>query len=277
MNYYPFHIGDYAAHTAHLTPIEDIAYRRCLDAYYLREGALPHEPFEIARLIRMRDEIDAVKQILTEFFTHGEFGWIHARCDEEIERMQDKQAKARASAEASVNARRAKAEQKPSERLTDVQRTLNERSTDVELPTPTPTPTPIDLNTGASAKRGKPAIVSKPESVPDSVWHDFTAIRKTKRAPLTQTALDGIEREANKAGIDLATALQECCARGWQGFKADWYQRASLNGSRATGEPAWRTEQRERIQQAVPSIAARPARTDYIDAEVSHAAPRLLG
>jgi uncharacterized protein YdaU (DUF1376 family) len=41
MNYYPFHVGDYAAHTAHLEPMEDLAYRRMLDAYYLRESPLP--------------------------------------------------------------------------------------------------------------------------------------------------------------------------------------------------------------------------------------------
>lgn len=28
MHYYNFHIGDYASHTRHLSPIEDIAYRR---------------------------------------------------------------------------------------------------------------------------------------------------------------------------------------------------------------------------------------------------------
>ncbi len=62
----------------------------------------------------------------------------------------------------------------------------------------------------------------KPEAVSDSVWSDFLAIRKAKRAPLTQTALDGIQREASKAGMGLADALALCCARGWQGFKADW-------------------------------------------------------
>ena len=35
MNYYPFHVGDYIAHTAHLHPLEDIAYRRMLDLYYM--------------------------------------------------------------------------------------------------------------------------------------------------------------------------------------------------------------------------------------------------
>ncbi len=132
MNYFPFHVGDYAAHTSHLEPMEDLAYRRMLDAYYLREGPLPSDAIEIARLIRLRNNMDEIESVLVEFFVLTDSGWSHARCDAEISKMQDKQAKARASAEASVNARKASA-----------QRTLNERSTNAQLPTPTPTPTPI--------------------------------------------------------------------------------------------------------------------------------------
>jgi hypothetical protein len=51
---------------------------------------------------------------------------------------------------------------------------------------------------------------------------DFLEIRKAKKAPLTDTAIDGIEREAAKAGITLAAAIKICCERSWQGFKADW-------------------------------------------------------
>jgi hypothetical protein len=58
--------------------------------------------------------------------------------------------------------------------------------------------------------------------VTDSVWQDWISLRKAKRAAVTQTALDGIEREALKAGVSLQTALETCCARGWTGFKADW-------------------------------------------------------
>jgi uncharacterized protein YdaU (DUF1376 family) len=148
MNYYPFHLGDYTAHTAHLEPLEDLAYRRMLDAYYLREGPLPIDPTDVARLIRMRGHLAEVQSVLDEFFTQTDDGWRHPRCDEEIERMQDKQAKARASAAASVNARKAKAQPTPSEGKANAERTLNDRSTDVELPTPTPTPTPTSIPNG---------------------------------------------------------------------------------------------------------------------------------
>jgi len=74
----------------------------------------------------------------------------------------------------------------------------------------------------ASAQRAKPAVVTQPEGVSDLVWQDFLAVRKANRAPLTQTALDGIAREASKAGITLAKALSICCTRGWRSFNAGW-------------------------------------------------------
>lgn len=68
-----------------------------------------------------------------------------------------------------------------------------------------------------------------PEGVDPKVWNDFQAIRKAKRAPLTDTALEGISREAEKAGLTLEAALRMACERGWQGFKAEW-----LGGAGAT-------------------------------------------
>jgi len=139
MNYFPFHVGDYMAHTAHLEPLEDLAYRRLLDLYYLRESPLPADVAELARLIRLRSSVQEIEAVLGEFFSLTDEGWSHVRCDAEISKMQDKQQKARASAQASVNARSANA-----------QRTLSIRSTDAELPTPTPTPTPIEEEANAS-------------------------------------------------------------------------------------------------------------------------------
>ena len=51
---------------------------------------------------------------------------------------------------------------------------------------------------------------------------DWLAVRKAKRAALTQTALDDVVAEAGKAGISVAQAVRICAARGWQGFRASW-------------------------------------------------------
>lgn len=64
--------------------------------------------------------------------------------------------------------------------------------------------------------------VATPSGVSDSVFQDFKKLRTAKKSPLTQTALDGITREAAKGGISLSTALEMCCERGWVGFKSEW-------------------------------------------------------
>jgi hypothetical protein len=63
---------------------------------------------------------------------------------------------------------------------------------------------------------------STPDGVSDSVWQDFQKLRTKLKAPITPTALAGINREAGKAGISLNDALQMCCERSWRGFEADW-------------------------------------------------------
>lgn len=91
MNYYPFHIGDYAAHTAHLSWEEDCAYRRMLDWYYLNEKALPAEISKVARLVRMPDSMQAIQVVLEEFFVLSEAGWHNKRADQELTNMLAKQ------------------------------------------------------------------------------------------------------------------------------------------------------------------------------------------
>lgn len=76
-----------------------------------------------------------------------------------------------------------------------------------------------------ATKRKRVSNVQKPESVSEQVWEDFSALRTKRRAPITETALRGIQREAEKAGISLEAALSTCCERGWQGFKASWYEK----------------------------------------------------
>lgn len=56
---------------------------------------------------------------------------------------------------------------------------------------------------------------------------DWLAIRKAKRAPLTETALEAVKREAEIAGLTLAQAVKESAERGWQGFKAEWLKNAN--------------------------------------------------
>lgn len=66
---------------------------------------------------------------------------------------------------------------------------------------------------------------------------DYIALRKSHRAPITQTALKGIEREANNAGLSLEQALTICCERGWRGFNAGWLHPDRGNRPAASPKP----------------------------------------
>ena len=79
-------------------------------------------------------------------------------------------------------------------------------------------------------KRREEKIVntlSPPIGVDEQVWQDFQKLRKAKKAPVTQTVVDGIRKEADKAGLTLGEALEICCKRGWQGFDASWLANGS--------------------------------------------------
>jgi hypothetical protein len=71
-------------------------------------------------------------------------------------------------------------------------------------------------------KKERATSVAPPIGVSNSVWQEFKTLRKAKRAPITQRAIDAISSEAQKIGWTLEKALEECVVRGWQAFKADW-------------------------------------------------------
>ena len=102
MNYVERHFGDWARDTAHLSMLEDGAYNRLCDLYYVRETPLPKDLPACCRLVRAvsKPERDAVRSVLEEFFYEAEDGWRHKRCDEEIDRFRAKSGKAAASANA---------------------------------------------------------------------------------------------------------------------------------------------------------------------------------
>lgn len=123
MNYYERHIGDYLKDTSHLSLLEHGVYTRLLDVYYTREGGIPAD--QAARLVgaRSQEEREALEIVLREFFVLFEGFYKQTRCEREIARYQDKQAKAKRSADARWNA------DKPHcEGITNAVRTNSERN-----------------------------------------------------------------------------------------------------------------------------------------------------
>ncbi len=119
MHYYQFNIGDYASHTRSLNLLEDLAYRRLLDEYYLHERPFNECTTTVARQIGMRDHEDAVRYVLETFFVLTDLGWENKRAEEEIARFKSK-------SESASKAGKASAERRLNGRSTDVQLTNNQ-------------------------------------------------------------------------------------------------------------------------------------------------------
>lgn len=97
------------------------------------------------------------------------------------------------------------------------------------------------------AKRSN--LAARPDDVSEEVWKDYQTLRKAKRAPVTDTVINGLRREAGAAGITLEQAMTFCIERGYQGFKADWYKNAANVGGRPQRDTTrfaheWRQEDR---------------------------------
>lgn len=245
MHYYQFNIADYQSHTKHLTPIEDICYRRLLDWQYMHEKPISSDINSVCRLLMLRDYSTDVEQVLSEFFTLTESGWVNNRAFEEIEQFRDKSKKASEAGKASAAKRSLKNESANNQQHTrEKEHSLNDRSTNVQ---PTINQEPLTIKPSKEKiikKEIDPGLKKLLHDVDDQVIKDFSVLRKQKKAPVTESAVNGLRREAAIAGIDLQTALIECCKNGWQGFKAEWYQKAQA-------PPVYQTRQQ------IASVAAR--------------------
>ena len=200
MHFYSFNIGDYISHTKHLSDLEDLAYRRLLDLYYLHERTLNEDVSLVARKINMKDNVPEVKIVLEEFFIlEVGKGWTNPRADIEIEKYQSKVQSAIRAGKASALAR------------------SNASSTTVQ-----PNNKQETINNKQETYNNK--TLKRPRNVSKKTWDDFLIHRKNKKATLTETALKGIKNEVKKTSISLEDALVMCQARGWQSFKSDWVE-----------------------------------------------------
>ena len=122
MHYYQHNIADYRKDTIHLTLLEHGCYRQLIDQYYLNEDPLPLDLTKVFRLLNARsdDEQTAIKNVINDFFTETENGFIHTRCDLEIQYYRDRIELASKAGKASAVKR------KSNDRATDVQQTFNQ-------------------------------------------------------------------------------------------------------------------------------------------------------
>ena len=77
--------------------------------------------------------------------------------------------------------------------------------------------------TKTKTEKSATAVACPPDVSPE-VWADWLLLRRTKRASVTNTVVNGARLEAEKIGWTLDQFLVEWCTRGSQGLKAEWIQ-----------------------------------------------------
>ena len=207
LHYFKRNIGDYHKKAGRLSMIEHGAYTLLMDACYDREQFPTLEQAYDWCWARTNEEKAAVRFVLEKFFICQDGIYSQSRIQEEIEIFHKN---------SSINARIAR--EREEKRRTERERSVNGQDTNRHL---TNNHKPITKNQEPIKEKTarRQAAISCPAGVDEQVWKDFLATRKAK---LTDTALAVIVKEAQKAGWTLQAALQECAARGWRGFKAEW-------------------------------------------------------
>ena len=91
----------------------------------------------------------------------------------------------------------------------------------------------------------KDTIVSKkkevapPDGVDEQVWNDWMKIRKAKRVPITETALQKFSALAKDYGLTTNQLIEICIERGWASATDNYLSNAGYTKADATYEEYW--------------------------------------
>jgi uncharacterized protein YdaU (DUF1376 family) len=250
MHWYPHHIGDYRSATAYLTNEQDLAYRRLLEMYYDTENPIPLETQSVSR--RLRVGADALQLVLDDFFVRTESGWKHARCDQEIMQFNRKAEVARANGAKGGRRKSLPAKQKNPAGYPLV-------SQKEPIGNPEQTQTLANQQPTTNNQQKKLSFASWQSAPSAEVVRDWSAMRKAKRAPVSQTVIDRLAPEINAAvaaGYTADDCLSLCVLRGWQGFKFQWLLNDNREENHATRQRPARQTRDERDRRAL---------ADYLD------------
>ena len=207
MHYYKRNLGDYAKKAGRLSMLQHGSYTLLIDACYDRESFPTLDQAIEWTWASTTEEMESVSFVLRKFFTLENGVYVQKRIEEEIAEYHGK---------AATNKRIA------IEREASRKEKRTNRTQSVDEPPPNHKPITINQEPVKTKEAKTPALPDLFDGIDSQVVSDFKALRAKKKSPITQTAIKGIQREADKAGITLQDALTMCCERGWLAFKAEW-------------------------------------------------------
>ena len=246
--WFKFYPGDYLADTQRLTQRQHGAYMLIMLDYYSTGEAPPDDDSVLMRvtLSNTLSDWEAIRLAIRRFFEIRDGKWYHTRIERELKkRMADRQAKQGAA----FRTNRVLGRNTLSDTLTETHARARTRYQIPEARDQKPKPEPRDQTASQEEMPGTSKSIRASRlpdgmkiltdlGVDEQIAKDWLTVRKAKRAPLTQTAINTLKNEAGKAGITVAEAVAICAQRSWQGFKASWDWRGIGNGTRTSGNAA---------------------------------------
>lgn len=251
MNYYQHHIGDFMRDTAHLSPVEECFYRRALDWYYVNEKPLPLDLDQVNRYLRAKTKTDrtAIGIVLSDFFKKTASGFVHSRCEIELEKFRCKKDASRENGK--LGGRPKKNNDLQNLGVSDglelglnleTQNNLNQEPiTNNQEPV-----TNINITADESAKNPKPKRITKKQLAVEALVnmgieskYAEAVIEKRKGSAFTDLAIEEIKLQAEAVNITFVEAIEFAAKQEWGSFRADWYQnRTSKQPTIATYQTA---------------------------------------
>ena len=233
----PLFTGDYLRDTRTLSPLRHGVYLLLLVYCWDTKGPVPLEEQDAAAITNCRsgEEIDALRYVLSKYFTRCEDGYYNERMQEEIA---DSEFISKKRSEAGKKGAEARKKHISVKHLRQVLNTSQANAKHLPV-TPTLTLTHTPTLTPTKGKSKGAATFELPPWVPASSWADFEEMRRKIRKPLTDAArtvnLRKLDQLRSK-GFDPKLVLEEAVANSWTGI---WEPRkATAEGSRhsATGQ-----------------------------------------
>lgn len=240
MNYYRHHIGDYLRDTAHLSMLEDAAYRRMLDLYYMREQPLPAESKAVCRLVRARspEECEAVETVLAEFFTLGVDGWSQKRADSEIEDMRTAAERARTNGK--VGGRPRKTRQVIHENPEETQSVISGLAKhNPDESSPSSNHQPLVTTVTEVAREAAQSFDARacPPEIHAEAWADWIAHRRKRRKPVSErAAVEQWRALACLSPPQQAACIAHSIRNDYQGLFPEKFANATDRPDRNSGE-----------------------------------------
>ncbi|RLV60984.1 transcriptional regulator [Parashewanella curva] len=98
---------------------------------------------------------------------------------------------------------------------------------------------PVNESKKNKTKKGALNFSSWPCPPSDPILKDWLEVRKAKKAPLTQTAIDRMANQFHQAaehGLTVDWCIGLCAERGWSAFKFEWVVNSGLVQAQPTAD-----------------------------------------